>query len=68
MIPFVDLKAQYRSIKKEIDSATERALQDRLKKTRVDRADLTQVRQQIREQVIGGRFGQRFDGPALRRG
>jgi hypothetical protein len=36
---------------KEIDDATERALQDRLKKTRIDRADLNVVRQQIREQV-----------------
>lgn len=36
---------------KEIDEATERALQDRLKKVRVDQADLKLVRQQIREQV-----------------
>src|SRR5689334_10934915 len=36
---------------KEISDATEQALQERLKNTRVDRADLNQVRTQIREQV-----------------
>jgi hypothetical protein len=36
---------------KEIDAATEQALQDRLKKTRIDQADFTLVRQQIREQI-----------------
>lgn len=36
---------------KDIDTETERRLQDRLKKTRVDSADLTLVRKQIREQV-----------------
>ena len=39
------------NVDKEIDAATERALQDRLAKVRVDRADLTEVRKQIREQV-----------------
>src|SRR5205807_1770333 len=39
------------SIEADIDAATEQALQDRLKKTRVDRADLTEVRKQIREQI-----------------
>ncbi len=38
-------------VDKEIDSATEQALKERLKNTRVDRADLTEVRKQIREQV-----------------
>jgi len=36
---------------KEIDAATDQALQERLKKARFDQADLSQVRQQIREQV-----------------
>jgi ABC-type transport system involved in multi-copper enzyme maturation permease subunit len=39
------------NVDKEIDAATEQALQDRLAKVRVDRADLTEVRKQIREQV-----------------
>src|SRR5579872_4409407 len=39
------------SVDAEIDSATDRALQDRLKKSRVEHADLTEVRKQIREQV-----------------
>ena len=34
-----------------INADTEKVLQERLKKTRVDRADLTEVRKQIREQV-----------------
>jgi hypothetical protein len=38
-------------VTKEIEATTEQALQDRLKNTRVDRADLTEVRKQIREQV-----------------
>lgn len=36
---------------KEIDEATEKALQDRLMKIRLDSADLNQVRRQIREQI-----------------
>jgi hypothetical protein len=39
------------SVDKEIEAATEEVLKERLKKTRVDRADLTEVRKQIREQV-----------------
>ena len=35
----------------QIAEATEKALQDRLRNTRVDRADLNLVRQQIREQI-----------------
>jgi hypothetical protein len=38
-------------VDKEIDAATEEVLKERLKKTRVDRADLNEVRKQIREQV-----------------
>src|SRR5262249_35250698 len=36
---------------KEIDAATEQAMQERLSKARVDRADLNEVRKQIREQI-----------------
>jgi hypothetical protein len=36
---------------KDIDNEVERRLEERLKKTRIDRADLTEVRKQIREQV-----------------
>jgi hypothetical protein len=39
------------SFDKDIDADTERLLQERLKQSRVDRADLTEVRKQIREQV-----------------
>ena len=39
------------SVDKDIDAATDEALQDRLKKSRVEHADLTEVRKQIREQV-----------------
>src|SRR6516164_7328218 len=39
------------SVDKEIDAATDEALQERLKKSRGDRADLTEVRKQIREQI-----------------
>jgi hypothetical protein len=39
------------SVDRDIDAATEKALADRLSKTRVDRADLTEVRKQIREQI-----------------
>ena len=39
------------SVDKDIDAATEKALADRLSKTRVDRADLNEVRKQIREQI-----------------
>ncbi|HLH56301.1 MAG TPA: hypothetical protein VKY92_22120 [Verrucomicrobiae bacterium] len=39
------------SVDKEIDAATDEALQDRLKKSRVEHADLTEVRKQIREQI-----------------
>jgi hypothetical protein len=36
---------------KEIDAATEQAMQERLSQARVDRADLNEVRKQIREQI-----------------
>src|SRR5215468_5272199 len=39
------------SVEKEIDDATDKALQERLQSTRVERADLTEVRRQMREQV-----------------
>jgi hypothetical protein len=39
------------SVEKEIDAATDQAMQERLKKSREDRADLAEVRKQIREQV-----------------
>jgi hypothetical protein len=39
------------SVDKEIDATTEQAMQERLKQSRVDRVDLTEVRKQIREQV-----------------
>jgi hypothetical protein len=39
------------NVDKDIDEATDAAMQDRLKKSRVDHADLTEVRKQIREQI-----------------
>jgi hypothetical protein len=39
------------SMDKDINLATEEQLQERLKKTRIDSADLTEVRRQIHEQV-----------------
>jgi hypothetical protein len=39
------------SVDKEIDEATDRRLRERLQKNPVSRADLTEVRKQIREQV-----------------
>src|SRR5579859_1278214 len=38
-------------VDKDINADTERLLQERLKKSRIDNADLTEVRKQIREQV-----------------
>jgi hypothetical protein len=42
------------SFEKQIDAATDRVLQDRLKNTTVEHADLAEVRKQIREQVKAG--------------
>jgi hypothetical protein len=39
------------SVDGEIEAATDQALQDRVKKSRVEHADLTEVRKQIREQI-----------------
>jgi hypothetical protein len=43
--------AKEQNYDKEIDAETERILQERLKTSPVDKADLTEVRKQIREQV-----------------